>query len=164
MKKKNITSETMFRLVKDLNDLFTKNFRVEQKKVKEILKQREIPCINYLLPELEKTVFSKEKRGITNFYVRRLNTIEPANIWSCIKNADQVIKKYNASRKALVKDAKQKEKQIPVLQVTVTKHLSLSSFIMELDKLNVCEVEYSEESLLEALKNKTLKYHRYEML
>lgn len=164
MKKRTITPETMGRLAKDLNDLFIKHFRVEQKKVKEILKQREIPCINYLLPELEKTVFSKEKRGITNFYVRRLTTIEPSNIWSCIKNADQVIKKYNASRKSLIKEAKQKQQQPVVLQVTVTKHLNLTSFIMELDKLNVREVEYSEESLLEALKNKTIKYHRYEVL
>lgn len=113
MKQKRPTPKQMATFCKFLTAEFSKKWKVEKSAVISMLKKYGFGSLNYLLPEIEKNIVNKEKRGVKVYYTLKSanSSIEPRQMWTCIDNAMMNIRKYYQNKKASSKKSSSEKQE-----------------------------------------------------
>lgn len=155
MKRKKPSAEQMGMFCKLLNSEFRRRIKVDQVTVKAMLKKYGFGSLNYLLPEMEKAFFVKEKIGVHIYYVLKnnLSNIEPKNVWLVLDNTIASIRKYYASKN------KVEEKKEKVEEIKEEIFVSFSDFLCVLRSMEVSGIIIQNgTSMEEIIKNKSFSF------
>lgn len=152
--RKKPSAEQMCMFCKFLNAEFKRKIRVEQSIVKAMLKKYGFGSLNYLLPEMEKAFFIKEKISTRVYYILRNNmsSIEPKSVWLVIDNTLASIRKYYAGKNK-AEDKQEKIEEIEEIFV------SFSDFLVVLRSMEVSGIIIKNgTSMEEIVKNKAFSF------
>jgi hypothetical protein len=160
MKQKKPSPEQMSLFCKFLTAEFNKKWKVEKSAVILMLKKYGFGSLNYLLPEFEKDIVNKEKRGIRVFYTLRFanSSIEPRQMWACIDNAAMNIRKYYQNKKASSKKSPSEKQEETEKEFFV----EISDLVKALKLVGIVGISIKnkdeKESFLDILRKKAFSF------